>query len=116
MRQAHRNLYHVEVIVVNTDSQLDNILPAITASVSENGNVILGFDCEWVYDKRTGQKKVSLVQIAFEKNIYLIRICKIKTINAQLSEILENPLIIKTGKKLVETFVRFGETMTIKSI
>lgn len=90
----------LEIVIINTDQELDNVLPSITRFLNGNNTIVIGFDCEWVYEKQNGQRKVSLIQISFEKIIYLIRICKMKSLNQQLSEILENSAIIKIGKNV----------------
>eukprot|EP01084_Bolivina_argentea_P081958 148414_1 len=52
----------------------------------------LGLDCEWV-----GKNKISLLQLAHEKMILLIRIHKLKTIPIELIGLLNNNTIIKCG-------------------
>ncbi len=53
---------------------------------------LLGLDCEWV-----GKNKISLLQIAHQSLIILIRIHKLKFIPSQLIAVLTNNKILKCG-------------------
>jgi hypothetical protein len=90
----------VTIITIESDHELDQICPIILDAATNQGHIAIGLDAEWNVIGDHGRKKVALVQIAFESHVYLIRLCKIKSLNSQLKDIFLNPNIIKTGKNI----------------
>jgi len=60
---------------------------------------MLGFDCEWVSPRNLPCHPVSLMQLSFVDSdiCYLIRLCLLKKVPEELSQILADEKILKYG-------------------
>lgn len=85
---------HVLVDIENINEvcqQLINIADCLTDGIH------VGFDCEWVL-----HSTVSLVQICYDTNVYLFRLCKVSsdTFPIYLAQILNHKKITKVGRNV----------------
>ncbi len=70
----------VYVFVRETPQSIDQaILTIMDRQSNETGEIVVGFDVEWDVDllRGPGRSQVAVIQIAFQKQIYIMRVCHI---------------------------------------
>ncbi|KIM48368.1 hypothetical protein M413DRAFT_440097 [Hebeloma cylindrosporum] len=81
------------------------------------GPQALGFDLEWkpTYLKGAGENPVALVQLANSDTTFLLQISAMREFPSKLTEVLANPLIVKTGVAIQsdarKLYIDFGKDM-----
>jgi ribonuclease D len=82
-----RNERPPQVFFITNERQLDALIGKLEGPV-------IGFDMEWMVIRRPN---ISLIQIADEKHVLLIQICKFPSFPTRLREMIESDAWIKVG-------------------
>ncbi|CAO3654611.1 unnamed protein product [Mucor hiemalis] len=110
----------IEVVVYDTSEDIDRCCLQILVDAScFTTGVSIGFDCEWAYqgsviplNERASVlfREVSLVQIAYESQVYLFRVHYFyqDTFPCKLAELLLSDKVTKIGRGVANDLRRFG--------
>lgn len=93
------------VIIVNRESLLDEIMMMFFGAIEVRRDIVVSFDLEWTftYDGRP-PGKVSVLQIAYGENIYIIQLQQIATNDrfpVLLKQFLEHDQVQKVGVNIL---------------
>ncbi|KAG2193902.1 hypothetical protein INT47_004150, partial [Mucor saturninus] len=111
---------YVIVSVLTTTQQINQSCQQILDDCAQQGNIHIGFDCEWAFRvgnsarSRSDQTRlrfvpVALVQIAFRNTVSLFRIHSLQPeqLPQNLVKVLTDSKIVKIGKNISEDLLRF---------
>lgn len=88
-------LYNQSVRIVSNPEDCQKVIGLLRDHCREFR--VLGFDCEWV-NEQGNRHPVALLQLASHRGLCaLIRLCEMKRIPQELSDLLNDPAIVKVG-------------------
>ncbi|KAG2217078.1 hypothetical protein INT45_013105 [Circinella minor] len=85
----------VNIIILSTYNEIKRTFERLL----EDKPFVVGFDCEWPYDKYTGtQGKLALIQIATSHNIWILKLTPLSELPDSLQRFLQDGDIKKVGR------------------
>lgn len=105
----------VSIVYLQSATQMNNIASQLFRFLTPNpyGNQIVpihvGFDCEWTtkfVNKKSVRQKISLIQIAFQKSVYLFHLDTSNPIPGQLKLFIEDTNVIKVGRSVKQDLMK----------
>ncbi|KAG2216459.1 hypothetical protein INT45_014178 [Circinella minor] len=86
---------NVNIIILSTYNEIKRTFETML----EDKPFVVGFDCEWPYDKYTGtQGKLALIQIATSRNIWILKLGTLSELSEPLQRFLQDRDIKKVGR------------------
>lgn len=144
----HRNLPIFEIpedVIVTektTESQINDVIASIAGDLTEDSSteLVVGLDSEWNVSLRKGDPPgpTAILQIAYQKQIYLLHVCfsylecayrcLISNLDRQIAKFvregrlpalliafLSNPAILKVGRSVTSDLTRISQEMSEKT-
>ncbi|CEP08555.1 hypothetical protein, partial, partial [Parasitella parasitica] len=104
----------VSILYLQSASQMNTMASRLINCLSSNDNgritpIYVGFDCEWTtkyINKASFRQKISLVQIAYNKCVYLFHLDDTQQIPGQLKLLIEDVNVVKVGRCVKQDLVK----------